>query len=328
MSYSSVLTMKETQKAIKIVKDNFESILSKTFNLDRVSAPIVVRSDELINDDLGIENSALKFDSETLGYDIEIVQSLAKWKRLALKKYGYLTYEGLYTDMNAIRPKDIIDNTHSLYVDQWDWELVIKESDRSIDFLENTVIKIVKALSETKDLIMKVYPSLTKPIKKEVYFIDAEELALMYPNLSPKEREDTITKKYQSVFIKKIGHKFLNNDFHDLRAPDYDDWHLNGDLLIWSDVLNQSIELSSMGIRVNSKSLTNQMKIANRNINTQSNYYQMILNETMPLTIGGGIGQSRMCMVLLEKSHIAEVQASIWDKKTYDYFKLNKINYL
>lgn len=327
-SYKSKLTIKETQKAIKIVKDNFENILSKTFNLDRVSAPIVVNSDEQINDDLGIENSALKFSVESLGYDIEIVQSLAKWKRVALKKYGYLTYEGLYTDMNAIRPKDIIDNTHSLYVDQWDWELIINESDRNINFLEATVRKIVKALSDTKKLIMGIYPKLIKPLNEEVYFIDAEELALMYPSLSPKERENKITKEHKSVFIKKIGGKFKNGDYHDLRAPDYDDWQLNGDLLIWSDVLEQAIELSSMGIRVNSESLIKQMRFSNRRINLESNYYKEILDNKLPLTIGGGIGQSRMCMVLLEKEHIAEVQASIWDRKTYQYFINNKINYL
>lgn len=326
--YTSLLNIKDTQKAIKIVKDNFEQIISKTFNLDRVSAPIIVDSLERINDDLGIENSALKFKIESLDNEVEIVQSLAKWKRMALYNYGYLNKEGIYTDMNAIRPLDIMDNTHSLYVDQWDWELVITKKDRTISFLEDVVKKIVKALSDTKKLINSIYPVLKNSLSEDVYFIDASDLALKYPKLTPKEREDIITKEHKTVFIKKIGHEFTFGGRHDLRAPDYDDWNLNGDLLIWSDVLSCSIELSSMGIRVDDESLKSQMVLANRNKKLNSKYYEMVLNNTLPLTIGGGIGQSRMCMIMLEKLHIAEVQSSIWDRDSLDYFKENNIKKL
>lgn len=320
--YKSKLNMKETQKAIKIVKDNFENLLAKEFNLDRVSAPILVFSEEKINDDLGLKNSALKFNVDALDKSVEIVQSLAKWKRMALHKYGYDIYEGIYTDMNAIRPKDEIDYTHSLYVDQWDWELIITNDNRNIKYLKEVVRKIVKAIKRTKNLISTYYPNLDDNINEDVYFIEAQELKKKYPNLSLKERENKITKKYKTVFILKIDHKY------DLRAPDYDDWNLNGDLLIYSKPLNKAIELSSMGIRVNKESLLKQMNETNRNNELNHKYYQMILNDELPLTIGGGIGQSRLCMILLEKMHIAEVQASIWSDLEYKLFKKKNINYL
>jgi len=320
--YKSKLNMKDTQKAIKIVKDNFEKILSEIFNLDRVSAPIIVDSKDLLNDDLGIKNSALKFHVETLNKDVEIVQSLAKWKRMALHKYGYDLFEGIYTDMNAIRPLDIVDNTHSLYVDQWDWELVITDANRNMKYLKNVVTRIVKALSQTKELVSTYYPSLNEEIEKEVFFISFNELKEKYPNLSLKEREREITKIHKTVFITNIGSK------EDGRAPDYDDWLLNGDILIWSSVLNDAIEISSMGIRVNKERLLIQMEKTNRLDDLNSPYYQMIINDELPLTIGGGIGQSRICMILLEKLHIAEVQASLWSDKEYKYFKKNNISYL
>lgn len=320
--YKSKLNMKDTQKAIKIVKDNFEKTLAEIFNLDRVSAPILVLSSEKINDDLGIKNSALRFNVETLEKEVEIVQSLAKWKRMALHKYGYDIFEGIYTDMNAVRPLDVVDNTHSLYVDQWDWELVITNENRNMKYLKSVVIKIMKALKQTKDLVASYYPSLNEEIIDDVFFISFKELKNKYPNLTLKEREREITKIHKTVFISNIGH------YEDNRAPDYDDWLLNGDILIWSNVLNDSIEISSMGIRVNKERLITQMEIANRSDDLNSKYYQMILNEQLPLTIGGGIGQSRICMILLEKLHIAEVQASIWSKKEYEYFKKNNISYL
>lgn len=326
--YKSKLTMKDTQKAIKIVKDNFENKLATTLNLDRVSAPIIVESNQGINDDLGIKNSALKFYIETLNYDVEIVQSLAKWKRMALKKYGYLLGEGIYTDMNAIRPKDIVDQTHSLYVDQWDWELVISNKDREIEFLKSIVKKIMNVLSSTKKLINEKYPVLIDDIKEDIYFIDSEELNNLYPNLSMREKEREITKLHKSVFIMNIGRTFINGEKHDNRAPDYDDWNLNGDILIWSNVLNEAVEISSMGIRVNKDSLTSQLKIANREDNLSNTYHQMIINDELPLTIGGGIGQSRICMILLEKLHIAEVQASLWNEEEINFFKNNNINFL
>lgn len=326
--YTSKLTMKQTQKAIKIVKDYFENKLAKTFNLDRVSAPIMVLSDKGINDDLGIKGSALNFMIDSLGYKVEIVQSLAKWKRMALSRYGYNLYEGLYTDMNAIRPLDVTDQTHSLYVDQWDWELIIKKEDRNINFLKEVVLKIVSGLSETKTLINTVYSNLQDEISKEVFFIDSEELYNMYPNKSMREREYEITKIHKTVFITRIGKVFKDGTRHDARAADYDDWQLNGDLLIWSNVIGDAIELSSMGIRVDNKSLLSQMEYLGREDELFNEYYQDVLNGKLPLSIGGGIGQSRMCMILLEKYHIAEVQASIWNDKDEIFFKENKINKL
>lgn len=326
--YTSKLTMKQTQKAIKIVKDYFENKLAKTFNLDRVSAPIMVLSDKGINDDLGIKGSALNFMIDSLGYKVEIVQSLAKWKRMALSRYGYNLYEGLYTDMNAIRPLDVTDQTHSLYVDQWDWELIIKKEDRNINFLKEVVLKIVSGLSETKTLINTVYSNLQDEITKEVFFIDSEGLYNMYPNKSMREREYEITKIHKTVFITRIGKVFQDGTRHDARAADYDDWQLNGDLLLWSNVIGDAIELSSMGIRVDSKSLLSQMEYLGREDELFNEYYQDVLNGKLPLTIGGGIGQSRMCMILLEKYHIAEVQASIWNDKDEIFFKENKINKL
>lgn len=327
--YKSKLNMKETQKVIKIVKDNFEARLANILNLDRVSAPIIVESNKGINDDLGIKDSALKFFIEPLNTNVEIVQSLAKWKRIALDKYGYNPYEGIYTDMNAIRPKDVVDNTHSLYVDQWDWELVILEKDRNINFLKDVVIKIVKALKETKDLVMQFTNNkLNKQIEEDVYFIEAEELDLLYPNKTMRERERLITEKYKTVFIMKIGSTFKNGNKHDLRAPDYDDWELNGDILLWSDELNDAVEVSSMGIRVDKNSLLKQLELSNRSELVNNHYHQLVLNEKLPLTIGGGIGQSRICMILLEKKHIAEVQASIWSEEVLKYLKENNIEYL
>ncbi|HHT39792.1 MAG TPA: aspartate--ammonia ligase [Acholeplasmataceae bacterium] len=326
--YISKLTMKETQKAIKVVKDSFENILARAFNLDRVSAPIIVEANKAINDDLGIKDSALKFNIVNLGYPVEVVQSLAKWKRMALFKYGYQVYEGIYTDMNAIRQHDEIDNTHSLYVDQWDWEFIIKENDRTLDFLMLAVKKIVKALVKAKSKVNKMFPVLKETIKEEVYFISSEELFQKYPHLTAQKREREITKKHRTVFVMQIGESNLKGEKHDLRAPDYDDWKLNGDLLLWSDVLQEEIELSSMGIRVDKKSLLKQMKTAERLDELNKEYYQQVIKGELPLTIGGGIGQSRMCMILLEKYHIAEVQASVWRKQDLELFKKIKLNYL
>lgn len=327
--YQSKLTIKETQKAIKIVKDNFERKLSEAFNLDRVSAPIFVPGSEGINDDLGMKDSALKFNIKAIdNRQVEIVQSLAKWKRMALKNYGYNLYEGIYTDMNAIRPKDILDNIHSIYVDQWDWELIIDDKDKNQEFLKDVVRKIVQALKRTKDIVKKAYPSLTDEIVEEVFFIDAEDLDEMYPDLELKEKEKAITKIHKTVFIMNIGKTFANNKKHDLRAPDYDNWELNGDILLWSDVLNNAVEISSMGIRVDSKVLIEQLNKANREDLINNQYHQMVINEQLPQTIGGGIGQSRICMILLEKLHIAEVQASMWSKAEMEYLNKNKIQIL
>lgn len=324
-SYQSKLNLKETQIAIKLVKDTFERKLSKVLNLHRVSAPVIVFSKDKINDDLGSKNSALTFNIPNLdNKDIEIVQSLAKWKRMALLRYGFSMYEGIYTDMNALRPNDIIDNIHSIYVDQWDWELIIKKEDRTLDFLKEVVSKIMCALHETKVVVNKEFPVLKETICKDVFFISSEDLIKKYPGKNLLEREHLITKEYKTVFIYGISPR----DGESMRAPDYDDWSLNGDILMWSDTLNGAIEISSMGIRVDEVSLEKQIAISKREDLLKGRYHQMILNKELPLTIGGGIGQSRICMILLEKFHIAEVQASLWSEDELKKLKKWGINIL
>ena len=323
--YKSKLDIKQTQKAIKLAKDTFEKKLIKILNLHRVSAPIVVFKSEMINDDLGLKDSPIKFKAPNLNdQELEIVQSLAKWKRIALLNYGYSEGEGIYTDMNALRPKDQLDETHSLYVDQWDWELIINKEQRTLEFLHMIVKKIIHALKETKKVIRNEFSVLDEPICSEVFFISSQDLKKMYPDKSLVERENLITKLHKTVFINQISP--LDNE--SLRAPDYDDWKLNGDILIWSNILNQAIEISSMGIRVDKKSLLEQVKLANREELLNGNYHQMIIDQKLPLTIGGGIGQSRLCMILLEKSHIAEVQASVWSEEEKAKFEKNNLQIL
>jgi len=324
-NYESKLNLKETQIAIKLVKDTFERKLSKVLNLHRVSAPVIVFSKDKINDDLGSKNSALTFNIPNLdNKDIEIVQSLAKWKRMALLRYGFSMYEGIYTDMNALRPNDIIDNIHSIYVDQWDWELIIKREDRTLNFLKEVVRKIMCALHETKVVVNKEFPVLKETICKDVFFISSEDLIRKYPGKNLLEREHLITKEYKTVFIYGISPR----DGESMRAPDYDDWSLNGDILMWSDTLGDAIEISSMGIRVDEVSLEKQIAISKREDLLKGRYHQMILNKELPLTIGGGIGQSRICMILLEKFHIAEVQASHWSEDELKKLKKWGINIL
>lgn len=324
-NYESKLNLKETQIAIKLVKDTFERKLSKVLNLHRVSAPVIVFSKDKINDDLGSKNSALTFNIPNLdNKDIEIVQSLAKWKRMALLRYGFSMYEGIYTDMNALRPNDIIDNIHSIYVDQWDWELIIKREDRTLNFLKEVVRKIMCALHETKVVVNKEFPVLKETICKDVFFISSEDLIRKYPGKNLLEREYLITKEYKTVFIYGISPR----DGESMRAPDYDDWSLNGDILMWSDTLGDAIEISSMGIRVDEVSLEKQITISKREDLLKGKYHQMILNKELPLTIGGGIGQSRICMILLEKFHIAEVQASLWSEDELKKLKKWGINIL
>lgn len=324
-NYESKLNLKETQIAIKLVKDTFERKLSKVLNLHRVSAPVIVFSKDKINDDLGSKNSALTFNIPNLdNKDIEIVQSLAKWKRMALLRYGFSMYEGIYTDMNALRPNDIIDNIHSIYVDQWDWELIIKREDRTLNFLKEVVRKIMCALHETKVVVNKEFPVLKETICKDVFFISSEDLIRKYLGKNLLEREHLITKEYKTVFIYGISPR----DGESMRAPDYDDWSLNGDILMWSDTLGDAIEISSMGIRVDEVSLEKQIAISKREDLLKGRYHQMILNKELPLTIGGGIGQSRICMILLEKFHIAEVQASLWSEDELKKLKKWGINIL
>ena len=258
----------------------------------------------------------------------EVVQSLAKWKRMALYRYGYGAGEGIFTDMNAIRRDDDCDNLHSIYVDQWDWEKVICREDRNIDFLKDTVTKIIKALVETQDVLNEAFPQLTKRLNEDVFFITTQELEDMYPDLTGKQRENEITKKHGTVFIMQIGEKLKSGNKHDGRAPDYDDWSLNGDILVWNDILNCAIEISSMGIRVDEKSLDEQLKKAGAEERRNFPYHKGILDGTLPLTIGGGIGQSRICLQLLEKAHIGEVQTSLWPEDMRQKCKESNIELL
>ena len=308
------LSILEKQKYIKFIKDKFERKLAKELNLTRVSAPLFVTKESGLQDDLsGIERK-VSFDIKKDGKEIEIVQSLAKWKRLALKKYKFLVNKGIYTDMTAIRRDENLDQTHSIYVDQWDWEKVIDIKDRNIEFLKDNVKKIVSAIYKTsKFLKLKGFKEVK--INKNVFFIDSQDLLDLYPDKTEKEREYLITKKYKTVFIIGIGNNLKNGSPHDKRAPDYDDWNLNGDLFFYHEVLDMALELSSMGIRVDKESLVKQLKISNKEERLQYKYHQDILNEELPLTIGGGIGQSRLCMLLLSRAHVGEVQASYWDEE-------------
>ncbi len=312
--YKPTLSMRDTQKAIKIVRDTFEDNLAERLNLERISAPLFVTRKSGINDDLNGVERAVSFDVKEMpeAGDVVIVHSLAKWKRLALKKYGFMSGEGFYTDMNAIRRDEDMDNLHSIYVDQWDWEKVINREDRNIDYLKNTVKSIINALVDTLDLVKEKFPQVKTEFTRDVFFITTQELEDMYPDLTAKEREKAITKEKQIVFLMQIGGKLKSGKPHDGRAPDYDDWSLNGDILVYSDVLEDVIEISSMGVRVDENSLDNQLNIADKNERREFDYHKQILNGTLPLTIGGGIGQSRVCMLLLGKLHIGEVQASLW----------------
>ena len=300
------------QKAIKFVKDNFERVFSEKFNLTRVSAPILVYSDTGLNDDLSGVERAVRFDVKELERDAEIVQSLAKWKRTALKKYGFKAGEGLYTDMNAIRRDDKVDNIHSIYVDQWDWEKVILRSDRTVEFLKQTVQTIVDAIADVSEMAKKEFPFLTLNVNRNVKFITALEAEELYPDMTDKEKELALTKKYGTVFLMGIGSPLKNGKPHDNRAPDYDDWALNGDILFYNEVLDAPLEISSMGIRVDEKSLLSQLKFAGKEERLAFDYHKQIIAGELPLTIGGGIGQSRLCLFLLQKAHIGEVQVSLW----------------
>ena len=313
--YKSSLTLRETQHAIKYIKDVFQQSLSFALTLDRVSAPLIVKKGSGINDDLNGVERKVDFSIKETDSDGEVVQSLAKWKRMALYRYGYQAGEGIYTDMNAIRRDDLTDNTHSIFVDQWDWEKVITREQRTIDFLKDTVRSVVKAIAYTKRKVGLRYPDIAAgTICEEPFFITTQELLEMYPDKTPHERERLITQEHRTVFLMKIGGKLSNGEKHDGRAPDYDDWSLNGDILIWDSVLDDSLEVSSMGIRVDADSLKTQLAECGAEDRMQYDYHKMIANDTLPLTIGGGIGQSRLCMLLLNKAHIGEVQSSIWSE--------------
>lgn len=326
-NYESLLDLIDTQKAIKLVKDTFEDYLASNLNLIRVSAPLFVEVNTGLNDDLTGSETPVSFDTIDNKH-LQIVQSLAKWKRYALKKYDIAEGLGIYTDMNAIRPSEEADNMHSLYVDQWDWEIRINKDNRNVDYLKRIVQKIYEAFLETYHELIKVYPSLNKELPKDIYFIDTNTLEAMYPNLSSKERENRICKEHKAVFLMKIGGKLNNGEPHDFRAADYDDWELNGDILLWYDQLGIAFELSSMGIRVNKESLLKQLKNKNEEWKLKYMYHQMIMNDELPLSIGGGIGQSRICMFMLNKVHIGEVQSSYWSDDEIKRCKEQNINLL
>lgn len=314
--YQSALSLYDTQSAIGKIKRIFEDNLSNALNLKRVSAPLFVLTGTGINDDLNGLERPVEFEIRETGTNAQVVHSLAKWKRMALQKYGFPVGEGIYTDMNAIRRDEEIDNLHSIYVDQWDWEKVIDHSIRNLDTLKSTVIKIVGAICDTLQEIKKLYPKLTPSLSRNVSFITTQELEDLYPNLTPKERENEFLKEHNTTFIMQIGDELKSGDRHDGRAPDYDDWKLNGDIVFWNDLLQCAFEVSSMGIRVDKRSLEEQLHKAGCEDRRGFLFHQMLLDGELPLTMGGGIGQSRVCMLLLQKAHIGEVQVSVWDSDT------------
>lgn len=318
-NYQSPLDLIETEVAVKMIKDTFERRLAEQLRLTRVSAPLFLLKNTGLNDNLNGVETPVSFKSYELNNDdeIEIIHSLAKWKRDALYRYRFEPHTGLYTDMNAIRKDEELDNVHSLYVDQWDWEMVIDKEDRNIKFFEDTVKKIYKALLDVEFTMIRHYPGLGDPILPEkIKFITTQQLENLYPELTPKEREKAIVKAYKAVCIEKIGDVLSSGEKHDGRAPDYDDWSLNGDILVYNTVLDDALELSSMGIRVDEVSLKEQLEKADAMERLKLPYHQNIINKVLPLSVGGGIGQSRICMFFLRKCHIGEVQASLWDDET------------
>ncbi len=318
--YKPSLSIKETEVAIKQLKDFFERELAKTLNLTRVSAPLFVCPETGMNDNLNGVERPVSFDIKDIkGQYVEIVHSLAKWKRMALGRYGFEVGEGLYTDMDAIRRDEDLDNIHSIYVDQWDWEKIITKEERTEANLKEIVERIYEVFKRTGDYVEKLYPELKNILPEKITFITSQELEDRYPGLSSKEREHAIAKECGAVFIMKIGGKLLSGERHDGRAPDYDDWELNGDILFWNPLLNIGLELSSMGIRVDEDTLEKQLSIAGCEDRKKLDFHRLVLEKKLPYTVGGGIGQSRICMFFLQKAHIGEVQASIWSKEMIDF---------
>lgn len=324
-NYSSRLDNKETQKAIKIIKDTFQKNLTNNLNLERVSAPLFVKKETGLNDDLNGVERKVTFSCKALpDNEIEVVQSLAKWKRYALKEYGFDVHEGLYTDMNAIRRDEDLDNLHSIYVDQWDWEKIILKEERNLDYLFKTVKEIYNALKKEEEEIYKLYPFFNKRLPEEITFISTSELEKMYPTYTRKGRENIIAKDKKAIFLYQIGWPLTDGLPHDGRAADYDDYNLNGDIILYNDILDIAFEISSMGIRVDENSLVKQIEYKNEKDKLNSPFSQAILNKRLPYTIGGGIGQSRLCMYFLRKAHIGEIQVSIWEDE--DIRKLKEMN--
>ncbi len=314
--YTPVIDYMESQRAIKKIKDFFQQELAYGLNLRRVSAPLFVDPESGLNDNLnGVERTVSFTIKDMEEKPVEVVQSLAKWKRMALGKYGIKPGHGIYTDMNAIRRDEELDNLHSLYVDQWDWEKVIGREERTEEYLEETVRHIYRALKNLGDFVNRHYPEIRTQMPNEIFFVTSQELEDCYPDFTSKEREHAITREKGAVFIKKIGGKLKSGKKHDGRAPDYDDWELNGDILLWNDILEQSIELSSMGIRVDQKAMERQLEAENATQRKALTYHKDVLADRLPFTIGGGIGQSRLCMHFLRKAHIGEVQVSVWPEE-------------
>ncbi len=327
-SYRSLLGLLETQHAIKLAKDDFERRLAESLDLTRVSAPMFVRPETGLNDNLNGVERAVSFDVPDAGFSVEIVHSLAKWKRYALDYYGFEPGKGLYTDMNAIRRDEELDNLHSVYVDQWDWEKIITAAQRDGATLKSTVRAIVHCMAETEGRLAEQFPQLGGIFSGDVHFVTSQQLLDAYPDLAPKQREDEICKKYGTVFIQGIGGKLSDGSVHDRRAPDYDDWQLNGDILVWYPPLGRAVELSSMGIRVDEYSLLRQLELAGHTERERLPFHSALLSGSLPLTIGGGIGQSRICMVFLQKAHIGEVQASVWPQREVELCHQNGIELL
>ena len=328
--YKPIFEGLEAQKAIKLIKDTFERKLAEKLNLIRVSAPLMVPSDTGVNDLLNGYERPVEFDVKETKRKLQIVQSLAKWKRIALKRYGFKPGEGLYTDMNAIRRDEDTDNIHSIYVDQWDWEKIITKEERNEEYLKKIVREIFDVFKLTEEVLIKAFPEkhLKKTVADDIFFISSQELEDLYPEKRPKDREHLITKEKGAVFITQIGKKLKSGKVHDGRSPDYDDWELNGDILLWFEPLNISIELSSMGIRVDQKSLEKQLKEAGEEKRKELLYHKMLLNGELPLTVGGGLGQSRICMYFMKTVHIGEVQSSVWPIEMVQEFREKGIEFL
>lgn len=326
--YRSMLSIYDTQRAIEYIKHIFQHYMKTKMNLKRVSAPLFVEENSGLNDNLNGYERPVSFDIPDIPAEAQVVHSLAKWKRLALKRYDFYEGNGLYTDMNAIRRDEELDNLHSVYVDQWDWERVITAQDRNLDYLKNTVRTIVDAICDTNELLKEEFPLLHVKLDRNVFFITTQELEDMYPDKTPHEREDLITKEHHTVFLMQIGDKLKSGKPHDGRAPDYDDWQLNGDILFYNEVLDSAFEISSMGIRVDKDSMVSQLEKAGCMERKDLMFHKMLLDGELPLTIGGGIGQSRLCMLLMQCAHIGEVQAGIWKQEDIDLCEQNGIHLL
>ena len=317
-NYKCNMSLYETQKAIGLIKRLFEDKLCGALHLQRVSAPLFVEGESGLNDNLSGVERPVTFDIPAAQAEGQVVHSLAKWKRLALARYGFPVGDGLYTDMNAIRRDDVLDNLHSIYVDQWDWEKVITKEDRCEEYLKDTVRKIVDAICSTNETIHAIFPLLNTKLEREVTFVTTQELEDLYPDFTAKERENAFVKEHKTVFIMQIGGALKSGKPHDSRAPDYDDWALNGDIFFWDELLQCAVEISSMGIRVDEESLDRQLTISGCDDRRNLPFHKMLLEGKLPLTIGGGIGQSRLCLLIMGKAHIGEVQSSIWDKDTIE----------